>query len=189
VKGEQYVKLPREVLAGASWALLSINARRLLDFLMLEHMRQGGKCNGFLLAPRRQLWEFGIGPHYVSAAIREVENSGLVYCKHGTGRQPSYYGLAWLPLGRAPVVSALSAQNECQSALTSPVASANRHSQAPKSSSAKQHSPSRSSYQGGGVLSVVEGIGTGLGVSDRPAHGRVSTSDQPSYGKPNGAAL
>jgi hypothetical protein len=142
MKGEAFVKLPRDVLASDSWRLLSINARRFIDFLMIEHMRQGGKRNGFLLAPRRQLWNFGIGEHFVSGAIEEVERAGLVICTRGTGRRPSYYTLTWLPLaaGRAPVVSAVSSENECSLALTSPVASAEQHSQRPKSSSAKQHS-------------------------------------------------
>ena len=69
MKGEQFVKLPRDLLQSAAWRSLGINARRFVDFLMIEHMRQGGKHNGFLLAPRRQLWDFGIGSHFVSDAI------------------------------------------------------------------------------------------------------------------------
>jgi hypothetical protein len=151
---EQFVKLPRDLLESAAWQQLGINARRFLDFLMIEHMRQRGKHNGFLLAPRRQLWEFGIGEHFVSSAIEEVETAGLVACRRGTGRRPSHYALTWLPLGTPPVVSAVSSENECSSALTKPVASAKRHSLKPKSSSAKQHSPSRRSYQGGANVSV-----------------------------------
>ena len=60
-----FVKLPREVLESAAWRGLGINERRLVDFLMIEHMRQGGKRNGFLLAPQRQLYDFGIGEHFV----------------------------------------------------------------------------------------------------------------------------
>jgi hypothetical protein len=122
VKG-QFIAIPRGVLESTGWKLLSINARRFLDFVMLEHLRHGGKCNGFLLAPRSQLVKYGIGSHYISAAIEEVENTGLIHCHRGTGRRPSVYGLAWLPLGELPVTSALSTQNECQSALTRPVAS------------------------------------------------------------------
>ena len=187
-----FVKLPREVLESASWRGLGINGRRFLDFLMIEHMRQGGKRNGFLLAPRRQLWDFGIGEHFVSGAIEEVERVGLVDCKRGTGRRPSYYALTWLPLfnGAAPsnrwsVVSAVSSENECCLALTSPVASAEQHSQSPKSSSAKQHSPSRISYQGGAVVSEVEGKGEGVEVGE----GIVTRQpDRISSGKPNGRA-
>jgi len=158
--------MPRSLLESAAWRGLSINARRLVDFLMIEHMRQGGKRNGFLLAPRRQLWDFGIGSHFVSEAIAEVERAGLVGCRRGTGRRPNYYALTWLPLAdgspasnRWSVVSAVSTQNECSLALTKSVPSAEQHSQRPKSSSAKQHSPSRSSIPGERLGSVLEGLG------------------------------
>lgn len=180
MKGEQFVKLPRELLESAAWRDLGINARRFVDFLMIEHMRQAGKRNGFLLAPRRQLWAFGIGSHFVTGAIEEAERAGLVDCKRGTGRQPSYYALAWISLadGSAPsnrwsVVSAVSTQNECSSALTKCVASAVQHSQSPKSGSAKQHSPSRSSIPEGRLGSVLEYLGKGLGRGGvgRPPNG------------------
>jgi len=127
VKGEAFVKLPRDVLESASWRLLSINARRFLDFLMIEHMRHGGRRNGFLLAPYRQLYAFGIGAHFVNDAIEEVERAGLMDCKRGTGRRPNYYTLTWLPLadGAAPnnrwrsVVHAVSTKNACQTASQS----------------------------------------------------------------------
>jgi hypothetical protein len=182
---EQFVKLPRGLLESAAWQRLGINARRFLDFLMIEHMQQGGKHNGFLLAPRRQLWEFGIGEHFVSSAIEEVESAGLVACKRGIGRRPSYYTLIWLPLGTPPVVSAVSSENECSLALTKPVASAEQHSQRPKSSSAKQHSPSRRSYQGGAAVSEAEGKGEGVEAGQRVVTG---LPDRPSSGKPNGRA-
>jgi hypothetical protein len=64
---------------------------------MIEHMRHGGKANGKLLAPRRQLERFGIGSHFVSAAIENCECVGLVDCRRGFGRSPSLYALTWLP--------------------------------------------------------------------------------------------
>jgi hypothetical protein len=95
---EAFVKLPRELLESAAWRSLGINARRLLDFLSIEHMNHGGKANGKLLAPWRQLERFGIGSHFVSSAIEECERKGLVNCRRGVGRLPSVYGLTWLPL-------------------------------------------------------------------------------------------
>jgi hypothetical protein len=135
VKGEQFVKLPRSLLESPAWCGLGINARRFVDFLMLEHMRQGGRRNGFLLAPRRQLWDFGIGAHFVSGAIDEAEQAGLVDCWRGKGRRANLYALTWLPLADASaptnrwaVMSAVSSYNECQTALTKPVVSAKQHS-------------------------------------------------------------
>src|SRR4051794_30289891 len=142
---EQFVKLPRDVLESEAFGSLGVNAFRFLRFLMIEHMRHSGKRNGFLLAPRRQLHAFGIGAHFITAAIEELERGGLMDCQRGVGRRPSYYTLTWLPMadGRAPsnrwrsvvdavstqsVVDAVSTQNECQTASTKPVAAAEQHS-------------------------------------------------------------
>jgi hypothetical protein len=97
-KAEAFVKMPRDLIASDAWRALNINARRFLDFLMIEHMRHGGKENGKLLAPRRQIQRFGIGARFVSGAIEEAERLGFVDCKRGVGRQPSLYALTWLPL-------------------------------------------------------------------------------------------
>jgi hypothetical protein len=102
VKGEAFVKLPRNLLESAAWRSLSINARRLIDFLLIEHLRHGGRENGRLLAPRRQLERFGIASHLVSTAIEETERVGLVDCKRGVGRCPNIYGLTWLSRGDDP---------------------------------------------------------------------------------------
>jgi hypothetical protein len=99
LNGKAFIKLPLELLASDAWRSLSINARRFIDFVMIEHMRHGGKANGRLLAPRRQLEEFGIGARHVSAAIEEAVRGGFVNCHRGTGRQPSLYALTWFPLG------------------------------------------------------------------------------------------
>jgi hypothetical protein len=50
---EPFVMLPRELIASDAWRSLGINGRRLIDFLLLEHMGHGGKENGKLKAPRR----------------------------------------------------------------------------------------------------------------------------------------
>ena len=90
---DQFVKMPRDLLESSAWRTLGINARRLLDFLMLEHMRHGGKRNGYLLAPRRQLEKFGIRPASVSPAIAELRNAGIIRYAPGIGRAPSMFTL------------------------------------------------------------------------------------------------
>jgi len=178
-KGQAWVWQTRDLLSSAAWRSLGINARRLIDFLLIEHMSHGGKENGRLLAPRRQLWKAGIGNHFVSEAIEEAVALGIVDVKRGIGRLASTYTLNWLPLhdGTMPVprwLNAVSstqehslqmsakehsdrvlysthkAHSECPSALTKPVVSAD-------SGSAKQHSPSRRrSYHSGGISTDVE---------------------------------
>lgn len=96
-KGKPWIWLTHEMLASTSWRSLSINARRLIDFLMIEHMKRGGKHNGRLLAPRAQLEEFGMGARHISAAIDEVMATGLIAVRRGIGRRPSLYALTWLP--------------------------------------------------------------------------------------------
>lgn len=97
-KGQSWIWLTRDMVASEAWLSLTINGRRLLDFLMLEHMRHGAKANGKLVAPRVQLAQFGIGRRFISGAIDEVEKLGFVDAKHGTGRTPNTYALTWLPL-------------------------------------------------------------------------------------------
>jgi hypothetical protein len=96
--GKAFIKLPLELVTSDAWRSLSINARRFIDFVMIEHMRHSGKANGRLLAPRRQLKEFGIGARHISAAIEETVRHGFINCWQGSGRQPNLYALTWLPL-------------------------------------------------------------------------------------------
>jgi hypothetical protein len=96
-QSEPFVMLPRSLLQSPAWHSLGISARRLIDFLMLEHIRHAGKRNGFLVAPQRQLVTFGVHPSLVQSAIREAQKAGLVDCIRGTGRVPNRYTLTWLP--------------------------------------------------------------------------------------------
>ena len=96
--GETFVKLTRDLLESEAWRSLGINARRFIDFLMLEHLRHGGRQNGKLKAPQRQLAIVGVDSHYAARAIREAEAAGLVDAhRHGI-RVATTYTLTWLPL-------------------------------------------------------------------------------------------
>lgn len=95
---EPFVMLPRSLVASDAWRSASINARRFIDFLLLEHMAHGGKENGRLKAPYRQLEQFGIGRRHVTPAISEAEALGLATCRRGGMRVPTEYAVTWLPL-------------------------------------------------------------------------------------------
>lgn len=97
-KGEPWIWLTQKVVTSAAWRRLGINARRLVDFLMKEHMGHAGRKNGLLLAPREQLEPWGIGARHISGAIAELETNGLVDVQHGIGKRPNLYTLNWLPL-------------------------------------------------------------------------------------------
>jgi hypothetical protein len=98
VKQEPFVKLPRSLVASKAWRTMSINERRLIDVLILEHMRHAGQRNGQLVAPRKQLEVAGIGARHISAAIARCVTRGLIDRKRGRGRAPNVYALTWLPL-------------------------------------------------------------------------------------------
>ena len=78
---EGWVKLSRSVVEKMATANLSAAAWRVLVFLMRELLRHGGKGNGQLKAPHRQLVAFGVSASLVSSAIKELEAAGLVRCR------------------------------------------------------------------------------------------------------------
>lgn len=101
-----FVQLTAELLRSPAWSTLSINGRRLVDFLLIEHMAHAGTENGNLAAPYTQLEERGIGRRLIASAIREVEEHGLVVVQRGgkKGRQiteTSRYRLTFLPTREA----------------------------------------------------------------------------------------
>lgn len=98
-KGEAFVWLNRDLLASASWRLQSINCRRLIDALLLDHMAHAGTENGNLMATYDQLVEFGAGRRHIRRAIEEAEYLGLIRYSPG-GRwagtnQPSRFRLTF----------------------------------------------------------------------------------------------
>jgi hypothetical protein len=72
-KDAPWIWLSRDLVRSAAWRSQGINARRIVDCLMIEHMAKGGQHNGELKAPHRLLRALGIDAHYVVGAIREAE--------------------------------------------------------------------------------------------------------------------
>jgi hypothetical protein len=96
--GQPWIWLSRELLASDAWRSLSINGHRVIHFLMIEHMSKGGRANGNLKAPYRQLEQIGIGMRLIASAISETEEVGLVESHRGGMRTATTYTLTWLPL-------------------------------------------------------------------------------------------
>ena len=90
--------LPRELLLSDAWRSLGINGRRFIDFLFIEHMGHGGRENGRLKAPYRQLEDRGVGARHLADTIRDVEVRGLVDCHRGGRRVATTYALTWFRL-------------------------------------------------------------------------------------------
>jgi hypothetical protein len=81
---------------------MSINARRALDRIMLEHMAHAGTENGNLLVTHRQFIEAGVSRDYVADAIDELEHLRLIRVTvRGRGGIGSHHAnrflLTWMP--------------------------------------------------------------------------------------------
>ncbi len=96
-RGEGFVMLPRSVVEQLATAQLSAAAWRVLVFLLREHLRRGGRDNGQLRAPHRQLIAFGISASLVASSIEELEATGLVRCNRQGPRAANLFELTWLP--------------------------------------------------------------------------------------------
>jgi hypothetical protein len=99
-RDENWVWLTRSLLRSPAWQAQSLHCRRLIDFLMLEHLAHGGMENGGLVAPYRQLAKFGIHGRRISGAIAEAVALGLLDRERGlrlaNGNKPSKYRLTFL---------------------------------------------------------------------------------------------
>jgi hypothetical protein len=94
---EQFVKLTRRVLEDPKLPKLSINAWRVLVFLMRELARSAGQHNGRLKAPHRQLVGYRVHKNRIASAIAELETAGLISRRSGGMRAPTTFTLKWLP--------------------------------------------------------------------------------------------
>lgn len=97
-KGEPFVWLTRELLESDAWQSLGINARRLIDRLLLDHMSHAGTENGRLKATHAQLEQFGISRRHIPTAIADAEHVGLIDVCRGGRHVATTYTLTWLPL-------------------------------------------------------------------------------------------
>jgi len=99
-KGSPWVWLPTELLNHLAWRSLSLNARKIIDFLLIEHRHHGGRENGNLAAPYNQLERFGVSRRLIRASFLELEAAGLVRMtrqggKYAGGRETSTYRLTF----------------------------------------------------------------------------------------------
>jgi hypothetical protein len=75
---EPWVWLTRELLSSNAWQTLSINERRVIDRLLIEHMNHAGTMNGQLRVSHRQFIKCGVTKNKVAPAIRGLVARGLV---------------------------------------------------------------------------------------------------------------
>src|SRR5262249_18705660 len=91
-KGQAWIWHTLELRQSPAWRALSLNERRLLDRLEIEHMRHGGTENGNLGVSKEQFAEFGVSRRLVSSVVAHLVALGLlVVTSHGTGgRGPAH---------------------------------------------------------------------------------------------------
>ena len=110
-KGEPWAWLTRELLTSEAWRALGVNSRRLIDFLLIEHMNHAGTQNGHLVATKDQLVEFGLSRRLISDAVRECVFFGLLRVKkggrsYGNIKRPARYRLTfYADMGGAPATN------------------------------------------------------------------------------------
>jgi hypothetical protein len=81
---------------------MSLNLRRLLEYLEIEHLRHDRMANGGLFALYDDLVRFGIGRRLILPSISEGEERGVIVVDHGlcmaNGKYaPSKFRLTYLP--------------------------------------------------------------------------------------------
>jgi hypothetical protein len=103
--GEPWIWQTRSMLESAVHCSLSINARRIIDRIMLEHMAQGGLENGRLKVTYLDFEKYGVRRNSIRASINEACQSGFVKMTAPGQRssgpdpgRPSEFALTWLPI-------------------------------------------------------------------------------------------
>jgi hypothetical protein len=88
------------MLRSMTYQALSIHARRILDFLLIELGHHAGHENGQLAATYRQLQRFGLTTADIRKGFAELELTGFVRLteqglRQAGGGAPSRYALTW----------------------------------------------------------------------------------------------
>lgn len=73
-----FFPLPYSLIVSPAYCALSSPARKIFDFLIIEHLANGGAENGNLAAPYRQLENFKISSRDIPKGLLMLEAFGLV---------------------------------------------------------------------------------------------------------------
>jgi hypothetical protein len=94
-----FVFVPVDVMESDAWCQLSINARRILDRLMIENRRHDYEKNGSLRVSHEQFRGHGVTAHLIAPSLQELEAAGFLAVTRGKRREisdPNLYRLAFL---------------------------------------------------------------------------------------------
>ncbi len=80
---ESFVQIPLKLLESDAWRNRPINCIRLMDRLIIEHIRQGGRENGNLIVTYNEFQKHGIPRKYIKGAIKNAEELKLIRVEYG----------------------------------------------------------------------------------------------------------
>ena len=100
---EPFWMLQLSLLLSPAWRVLNLNARRVLDRIVIEHLNHGGQDNGKLPVTYDDFVKYGVRRHAIKSALNEL--TALKFIKitrlgsHGNAefRQPTLYELTMFP--------------------------------------------------------------------------------------------
>ena len=107
-EGESFAWFTSKLMRSPAFRAMSLNARKLVDRVQIEHMSQGGASNGNLVVTYADLVEWGIRRNSIAPAIAEVVALGLLEhrpgrASHIAGRgHPQIFRISWLPTADEP---------------------------------------------------------------------------------------
>ena len=81
-----FVQISNELLNSYSWKNMSINGRRILDRIMIEHTNHAGTENGNLIVTYNDFEEYGVNRNQILKSIKELEDLNLIEIEHGKRR-------------------------------------------------------------------------------------------------------
>lgn len=94
--------ITRQMMASDAWRSLTYDGRRVLDCIIIEHLKQKRMKNGALVVPYADLVEAGVWRRNVKAGIENAVASGFIDVdfggrSHGVFKRPNLFTLTWLP--------------------------------------------------------------------------------------------
>ncbi|WP_434012616.1 hypothetical protein [Methyloceanibacter sp.] len=101
---QPWIWFARDMLESEAWRSASINTRRVVERLMLEHMAHAGTMNGKLVCTYDDFEKWGAWRRRICSSIRDAVDRGLIVvtekgrASSGENRWPNKYALGWLPM-------------------------------------------------------------------------------------------
>ena len=101
-EGESWYWVTVTIAGSITFRALGIHARRILDYLLLEHASHAGLENGNLGAAYSSLAKFGVTEDDIPKGLAELMATGFIRCEHrahrvAAGGDPSRYAITWFP--------------------------------------------------------------------------------------------